>query len=72
MGNTSSHKHMRSEFMKGSNMNHSSYMSQGGQSLDYSHYNHDDIIEDEEVSFPINSKSSYVNIYSFIFLFANN
>jgi len=45
--------------MKGSNMNHSSYMSQGGQSLDYSHYNHDDIIEDEEVSFPINSKSSY-------------
>lgn len=69
MGQTSSHKHLRSDYAKGGGsgvnpgQHHSGIMSNSvyGSSVDYSNYNPDDINEDDEISYPtINSRHSYV------------
>lgn len=69
MGQTASHKHLRSEYGKGavgvspqSGQPHSGIMTNSGygSSIDYSNYNPDEINEDDEVSYPtINSRHSY-------------
>lgn len=68
MGQTSSHKHLRSDYAKGGGsgvhpgQHHSGIMSNSvyGSSVDYSNYNPDDINEDDEISYPtINSRHSY-------------
>ena len=68
MGQTSSHKHLRSDFVKSANLNPSSYMgtSSGSAQSGYSStldYTHDELIEDDEILAPsINSRNSYVKI----------
>lgn len=72
MGQTSSHKHLRSDFVKNANLNPSSYMgnSSGSAQSGYSStldYTHDDLIEDDEILAPsINSRNSYVKIDFYI------
>lgn len=70
MGQTSSHKHLRSDYGKPGGVGsgghpgalHSGIMSNSGygSSIDYSSYNPDDINEDDEVPYPtIDSRHSY-------------
>lgn len=68
MGQTSSHKHLRNDFLKNAhitpqtgNIGHPEY----NPSIEYSGFQQDDVLEDEEVSCPtINSRNSYVKIHS--------
>ena len=67
MGQTSSHKHLRTDFAKGGPGSHSGQQHGGimrnsgyGSSADYN-FNPEDINEDDEISYPtINSRHSYV------------
>lgn len=62
MGQTSSHKHMRGEYMKSPHnyaQNPAGIMS--NSSVDYSSYHQDDYNDEEEHTYPIiNSRNSYV------------
>lgn len=72
MGQGSSHKHLRNDFLKNAHINpQTGVMNPPGYGPnDYSSYQPDELIEDEEVSCPtISSRNSYV--ITLIFKFKN-